>query len=235
MPAALIEYVRHFSAAGPAGADPAGAPADITQILALLRARTKFDFRSYRKGMLLRRVQRRMGLNRIERTPDYVERLRERPEEVKLLLRDLLISVTNFFRDREMYQVLEMQVIPELLQEKSADSPLRVWVPGCATGEEAYSIAMLFMEQIAATRGARPLQIFATDIDEDALEFARRGVYTASELAEVSGERINRFFVKLDDYTYQVNKQLRESVMFASQNILSDAPFSQITRASVHR
>ena len=232
MPAALIKYVRHFAPAGAAGTEPAGVPADITQILALLRARTKFDFRSYRKGMLLRRVQRRMGLNRVDRLSDYVKLLRDRPDELKLLSQDLLISVTNFFRDREMYQVLEAQVIPQLLQEKNADTPMRVWVPGCATGEEAYSIAMLFMEQIAATREARLLQIFATDIDEDALEFARRGVYTASELAEVSGERINRFFVKLDDHTYQVNKQLRESVMFASQNILRDAPFSKLDLVS---
>jgi two-component system CheB/CheR fusion protein len=227
MPAVLIKYVRHFVPEGPAWSAPAGIPPDLTPILALLRARTKFDFRSYRKGMLLRRVQRRMGLSRTESLADYARLLRERPEEVKLLSQDLLISVTNFFRDREMYQVLEAQVIPELLQ-KAGDAPLRVWVPGCATGEEAYSIGMLFLEQIAATQRPCPLQIFATDIDESALAFGRRGVYTASELAEVGGDRAGRFFVRLDDQTYQVSKPLRDSVLFASQNILRDAPFSKI-------
>jgi two-component system CheB/CheR fusion protein len=228
MPAALIKYVRHFVPVGQAGIAPASVSPDLTPILALLRARAQFDFRSYRKGMLLRRVQRRMGLSRIERLADYAKLLRDRPEELKLLSQDLLISVTNFFRDREMYRVLEEQVVPGLLQEKIADTPLRVWVPGCATGEEAYSIAMLFLEQMAEAQKTCPLQIFATDIDESALAFARRGVYTASELAEVSSERASRFFVKLDDHTYQVNKPLRDSVLFASQNILRDAPFSKL-------
>jgi two-component system CheB/CheR fusion protein len=228
MPAALIRYVRHFVPASPAGIAPAGVSPDLTPILALLRARTKLDFRSYRKGMLLRRVQRRMGLSHVEHLADYAKLLRDRPEELKLLSRDLLISVTNFFRDREMFQVLEAQVIPELLRERAADTPLRVWVPGCATGEEAYSIAMLFVEQIAAAQKTCPLQIFATDIDESALAFARRGVYTASELAEVGSERAGRFFVQLDDHTYQVNKPVRDSVLFASQDILRDAPFSKL-------
>jgi len=228
MPAALIKYVRDFAPAGDSGTAPASVPADLTPILALLRARTKFDFRSYRKGMLLRRVQRRMGLSRVEHLADYAKLLRERPEEVKLLSQDLLISVTNFFRDREMYGVLEGQVVPELLREKVADTPLRIWVPGCATGEEAYSIAMLFIEQLATAQKTSPLQIFATDIDESALAFARRGVYTASELAEVGSERTGRFFVKVDDHTYQVNKTLRDSVLFAPQNILRDAPFSKL-------
>jgi len=228
MPAVLIKYVRDFVPAGAVGIAPASVPPDLGPILALLRARTKFDFRSYRKGMLLRRVQRRMGLCRVELLADYAKLLRERPEEVKLLSQDLLISVTNFFRDREMYGVLEAQVVPELLREKAADTPLRIWVPGCATGEEAYSIAMLFVEQLAAAQKTSPLQIFATDIDESALAFARRGVYTASELAEVGSERTRRFFVKLDDQTYQVSKTLRDSVLFAPQNILRDAPFSKL-------
>ena len=232
MPAALINYTRHFVPASQAGIAPAGVSPDLTPILALLRARTKFDFRSYRKGMLLRRVQRRMGLGHVERFADYAKLLRERPEELKLLSRDLLISVTNFFRDREMFRVLEAQVVPELLREKAADTPLRIWVPGCATGEEAYSIAMLIIEQIAATQKACPLQIFATDIDENALAFARRGVYTASELAEVGNERAGRFFVQLDDHTYQINKQVRDSVLFASQDILRDAPFAKLDLVS---
>jgi two-component system CheB/CheR fusion protein len=228
MPAALIKYVRDFVPEGQAGIAPAGVSPDLSPILALLRARTKLDFRSYRKGMLLRRVQRRMGLSHIERLPEYAKLLRDRPEELKLLSQDLLISVTNFFRDREMFQVLEAQVIPELLREKTADTPLRIWVPGCATGEEAYSIAILFIEQIAATQKACPLQIFATDVDESALAFGRRGVYTGSELTEVGGERAGRFFVRLDDQTYQASKQVRDSVLFASQNILRDAPFSKL-------
>lgn len=231
MPAALVKYVQHyFSGERPAAV--VETPEGITQVLALLRARSKFDFRAYRKRMLLRRVLRRMGLAHLNDLPEYVNLLRSRPEEVEQLSKDLLISVTSFFRDPEMYQVLEAQILPELLRGRSADAPVRVWVPGCATGEEAYSIAMVLTEQLAAAQKTCPLQVFATDVDADALEVARRGVYPETIVGDVGPDRIARFFVRCDDHSLQVNKQLRETVLFAQQNILSDAPFSRIDLVS---
>ena len=138
----------------------------LNQLLALLRARTKFDFRCYRKKMLARRLERRMGLSHFENVADYLAHLREHPEEVKQLARDLLISVTRFFRDPDAFSALETEVIAPLVQAKAADAPLRVWVPGCATGEEPYSVAMLLLEQQTAAQNPCRLQIFATDVDE---------------------------------------------------------------------
>jgi two-component system CheB/CheR fusion protein len=154
--------------------------------------------------------------------------LREHPDEVEHLVKDLLISVTSFFRDPEALQVLEMQVIAPMVKAKDADAPLRVWIPGCATGEEPYSIAMLLLEQLTAAQKSCNLQIFASDIGEDALEIARQGVYPESIVADVSPKRLGRFFTRVDDQSYQVTNQLREAVLFAKQNLVSDAPFSKL-------
>jgi two-component system CheB/CheR fusion protein len=228
MPEALLKYTCHFLGGVEAPLPARAEPDYLAQILALLRARTRFDFRSYRKRMLLRRVQRRMILNHFDTIADYVKLLRERPEEIKQLTKDLLICVTSFFRDREMYRLLESQILPDLLRAKAADAPLRIWVPACATGEEAYSVAMLAAEQITAAGKACPLQVFATDVEADALDIARHGVYAESVLADVSPERRARFFTKVDEGQFQANKALREMILFAQQNLLSDAPFSKI-------
>jgi two-component system CheB/CheR fusion protein len=229
MPQALLSYVAHYFGR-PGGKHEDSTPVEdaMTKVLALLRARSKLDFRSYRKRMLQRRIQRRMGLAQIRDMEEYLALLRERPEEIKQLAKDLFISVTSFFRDRQMFEILETQVIPELLRDKPADEPLRVWVPACATGEEAYSLAMIFLEQIAASGKACPLQVFASDVEPEALDAARRGVYADSVLADVGGSRLARFFTRADPNHYQVNKTLRDAVLFAQQNILSDAPFSRI-------
>jgi two-component system, chemotaxis family, CheB/CheR fusion protein len=232
MPEALIKYVQHFVAGAAAQPEPAGYQDDLAQVLALLRARTQFDFRAYRKRMLLRRIQRRMGLNHLDQLADYLAQLRERPEELTQLCKDLLISVTCFFRDPEMFQVLETQVIPDLIDARDTDAPIRVWVPGCATGEEAYSIAIQLIERIAATGKACPIQIFATDVDEGALEVGRRGIYPEAMLAELGRKRQERFFTRVDAHSWQVSKQLRETVLFAPQNILADAPFSKLDLVS---
>ena len=197
-------------------------------MLALLRARTKLDFRCYRKKMLARRIERRMGLSHFDRIADYLAFLREHPDEVKQLARDLLISVTSFFRDPEAFSTLETEVIAPLVQAKEADAPLRVWVPGCATGEEPYSLGMLLLEQLAAAQKSCPVQIFATDVDEEALEVARQGIYPESISADVSPERLARFFTRVDESSYQVSKQLREIVTFRGQNLITDAPFSKL-------
>ncbi|MDO9219754.1 MAG: CheR family methyltransferase, partial [Thiobacillus sp.] len=232
MPEELVRYVQHFAAGTAAPLEPSAVKDDLDQVMALLRARTQFDFRAYRKRMLLRRIQRRMGLSHLDQLADYLALLRAKPDELKLLCKDLLISVTCFFRDPEMYQVLETQVLPELIDGRNTGTPVRVWVPGCATGEEAYSIAMLLIERIAATGKACPIQIFATDVDEGALETGRRGIYPEALLSDLGRKRLERFFTRVDAHSWQVSKQLREAVLFASQNILADAPFSRLDMVS---
>jgi two-component system CheB/CheR fusion protein len=229
LPEALVKYVQHFYVNGGTPAPAVlEAPDLLPQILAVLKTRAKFDFSSYRKKMLLRRVERRMGLNQVEHLPAYLQALREDPEEVKRLARDLLISVTSFFRDPEAYRALETQVLPALIQSKERDTPIRVWVPGCATGEEPYSVAILLLEQLAARQMSNPVQVFATDLDEDALEEARLGVYPENIIADVSPERLSRYFTRTDEHSFQVSKQLRETVVFAIQNAIADPPFSKL-------
>ena len=191
----------------------AEAPDQLNQVLALLRARTKFDFRCYRKRMLTRRIERRMSLNHFDQSPTTWPSCASTPTRSSSFSRDLLISVTSFFRDPEAFQALETEVIAPLVRAKEPDAPLRVWSAGCATGEEAYSLAMLLLEQLAAAQKSCRVQIFATDVDEDALEVARAGIYPESIAADVSPERLERFFTRVDDASYQVNKQLREIVI----------------------
>jgi two-component system CheB/CheR fusion protein len=228
MPEAMLKYIQHFNVnGGKAGAEGAEPP-ELNQLLALVRTRTKLDFRSYRKKMLARRVERRMSLSQLTEIADYLAFLREHPDEVRHLSRDLLISVTGFFRDPEAWLVLKDDVIAPLVSAKEHDAPLRVWSVGCATGEEPYSLGMLLLEQLTALQKNCPVQIFATDIDEDALEFARRAIYPENISADISPERLARFFTRVSDSSYQVSKQLRETVTFARQNLIADAPFSKL-------
>jgi len=229
MPEALVKYVQHVHVNGGrvvAAVDEA--PDYLNQLLALLRARTKFDFRCYRKKMLARRLERRMGLSHFRNVAEYLAHLREHPEEVKQLARDLLISVTRFFRDPDAFSTLETEVITSLIKAKDADAPLRVWVSGCATGEEPYSVAMLLLEHQAAAQDPCRLQIFATDVDEQALDIARRGIYPEGISADVSPERLARFFTRVDESVWQISRQVRETVTFAVQNLITDAPFSKM-------
>ncbi|MDH3582707.1 MAG: PAS domain-containing protein, partial [Phycisphaerae bacterium] len=226
MPQVLMDYARQ-----PYVTDPSGsiAPSDrLLPLLAMFRAHTKYDFRCYRKSMLMRRVERRMGLGGFGSLNDYVDHLREHAEEVTSLYKDLLIGVTGFFREPQAYEVLQQRVIPGLVEQSDDENPVRVWIPGCATGEEAYSIAIMLLECFASSGKPPNIQIFATDLDSDSLARAREGTYSDSVVSDVSVDRLNRFFVRLDDHHYQVNKQLRESVVFAPQNLISDAPFSNL-------
>ncbi|HEY7311451.1 MAG TPA: chemotaxis protein CheB [Gemmataceae bacterium] len=229
MPEALVKYIQHAYVNG--GTRRATAPEEgdsLTQVLALLRARAGFDFRSYRKRMLTRRVERRMGLSHLDSIPQYLAFLRDHPEEVKQLVKDLFISVTSFFRDPEAFEELASQVIAPLVQGKEADGVIRVWVPGCATGEEVYSLVILLLEQLAAAKSTCALQVFATDVDQDALNVARQGIYPESIAGDVTPERLARYFTRVDESSYQVNKQVREPVTFAAQNLIADAPFSKM-------
>ncbi len=229
MPQALITYLQHYHVNGrKAAAQRQDAADDLNQVLALVRARNKLDFRHYRKKMLARRVERRTSLCHFNRVADYVTFLRDHPDEVRHLSRDLLISVTNFFRDPEAWRTLETQVIAPLVRAKDPDVPLRVWCAGCATGEEPYSLGILLLEQLAAAQKCCPVQIFATDVDDESLDFARQAVYPECISADVSPERLARFFRRVSESSYQVSKQLRETVVFARQNLIADAPFSKL-------
>jgi two-component system, chemotaxis family, CheB/CheR fusion protein len=247
MPEALVKYVRHPYVQGPSEQTAEEvAREQLNRILAILKTKTRYDFRNYRKNMLLRRVLRRMGLCHLEQMADYIDRLRDNPDEITALHKDLLIGVTEFFRDPEAFQVLEQRVIPELIRQASdlpalaarnsgmpsIPPPVRVWIPACATGEEAYSVAMLLIERSTAEKKPADIHVFATDVDERALEIARQGIYSESSIAGISPERLRRFFSKIDANHWQVNKQLRESITFAPQNLISDAPFSKLNLIS---
>lgn len=232
MPDALISYLKHPCVCGDMKESAPGPELDqLDRILNLLRTQSKFDFQAYRRNMLLRRVHRRMGICHLEQLPMYLDYSQANPHELSALLHDLMIGVTFFFRDPEAFQVLEQRVIPELIQ-RSPERGIRIWCPACATGEEAYTLAILFMEHLTAEHQLVRLQIFATDINEDALQFARRGIYHESNLAAISPERLLRFFIRTDDQHWQINKQIREFITFAPQNLITDAPFSKLDLVS---
>jgi two-component system, chemotaxis family, CheB/CheR fusion protein len=200
----------------------------LQDILDLLESHGGNHFGAYKKTTLLRRVERRMGLNHISTMADYTVWLQENPEEIAQLSKDMLITVSSFFRDPEAFEELRQKVVVPLIQEKSDNNPLRVWVPGCATGEEAYSVAMLLREELTAAEKNCTIQLFASDIDSEAVRFAREGVYAQSIAADVSEERLNRFFIKQDDGAYAVTKALRESIIFSVQNLITEPPFSKL-------
>jgi len=230
MPEAIMQYLQHPYVKGarrPAVPESPARPEDVQDILAWLLAQTRCDFRSYKKATILRRIGRRMGLLHMSDMAKYNSLLHHDANEVRQLLKDLLIKVTSFFRDPEAFQELRAKAIATFVQARSSDEPIRVWVPGCASGEEAYSLVMLLTEELVRAGKNCPLQVFATDVDEDALEVARRGAYSESIAADMSAERLERFFVRSGD-GYQVTEALRAPVTFAAQNVLSDPPFSRM-------
>ena len=201
----------------------------LNRILVLVKARTRYDFRSYRKNMLLRRVQRRMGLWQVERMGAYLDLLRENPDEIVALYKDLLDRRDGFLpRSRSVSGSGAARHPGAGRLARGARPRCASGYPRCSSGEEAYSIAMLLIEQFAVAKIATNIQIFASDIDEDALAVARRGIYPESVVGDVSAERLRRFFSRADDHNYQVNKRLRDAVVFAPQNLIGDAPFSKL-------
>ena len=195
-------------------------------ILGLLRVCTGHDFTYYKRATVLRRIGRRMQVNGVEDPRAYLDFIRSHPAEPDALLRDLLISVTNFFRDRDAFTALE-GMLPAIFRGKGPEDCIRVWVPACATGEEAYSVAMLLSEYAARLERPPLLQVFATDLDERALQSARRGTYSETIAADVSGERLSRFFTK-EHGGFQINREVREIVLFALHDLLKDSPFSRL-------
>ncbi|MBI4206054.1 MAG: PAS domain-containing protein, partial [Betaproteobacteria bacterium] len=196
-------------------------------IFGLIRAAKGVDFTYYKHSTIKRRILRRMMLNRIDRFPHYVDHLKRDPAEIAALYNDILINVTEFFRDRGVFEALKSEVFPQLLRQRSAGSQLRIWVPGCAGGEEAYSIAMCLHEYFGNTAASVPVQIFATDVSDAAVDKARAGIYPENGMKGVSAERQQRFFVKTDG-GYQVARQIRDMCVFARQDLTKDPPFSQL-------
>ncbi|MBC7798225.1 MAG: hypothetical protein H7Z37_15240, partial [Pyrinomonadaceae bacterium] len=197
------------------------------KILTLMRIRTGHDFANYKQATLLRRITRRLQVNEVEDLNRYLSILTESPDEVQALLRDFLISVTNFFRDAESFEALERNVIPQIFAGKTSKDEIRAWVVSCATGEEAYSIAILMQEYVEKNIDSPKIQVFASDIDENAILMAREGRYDESITADVSPERLNRFFIK-EGNSYRLRKEIRELVLFTSHNVLRDPPFSKL-------
>ncbi len=196
-------------------------------IISMLKTRRGFDFSYYKLPTLKRRIARRMAMAQTKNAKDYLKQLRENKEELNALFDDMLISVSAFFRDAKSFESLAEKVIPAILTLKSADQPIRVWVAGCATGEEPYSLAICLTEAIEDRISASKVQVFATDISERAIAKARLGIYKKEELSGISTERLHQFFTKLDG-DYQINKSIRERCVFAQHNFLKDPPFSKI-------
>ena len=230
MPAQLIAYVAHafgrlpppLSAPSPAGED------GLKKIFVLLRVQTGHDFSGYKRNTVGRRVERRMAVHQIERLEQYVNYLQQTPAEVDALFRDLMIGVTRFFRDPEAFAALEENAVPRMVTNRPADALLRVWVPGCSTGEEAYSIAILLQERLDALKLNFKLQVFGTDIDRRAIDQARIGLYPAGIVADVSPERLERFFTREPGGGYRIRKRIREILIFSPHDLIKDPPFSKL-------
>jgi two-component system, chemotaxis family, CheB/CheR fusion protein len=205
----------------------------LREIIDLLRTKTPLDFTLYKQGTLERRIERRMAMAAIE-TDDmdrYLDLLRGDTAELDLLAKDLLINVTSFFRDPKVFDLLAEKIVPDLVNAQPPDQPLRIWIAGCSTGEETYSLAMLFREQIAVAKRNIKLQVFASDVDPDAIARAREGLYAETIKADVSPARLAHFFSK-EDHGYRISPDLRAAVVFTVQNVLADPPFSRLDLVS---
>ncbi len=201
----------------------------LQKIFSLIRAQTGNDFSLYKKSTVRRRIERRMSVHQIIDINTYVRFLQENPQEIDLLFRELLIGVTSFFRDPEAFDALKKGAFPEMMKYKQSEEPIRVWVVGCSTGEEAYSIAILLKEYLSEikTKNNFKIQVYATDLDKGAIDVARQGVYPANIAQDVTSTRLERFFIKEDD-RYRVKKEIREMIVFAVQNVLVDPPFTKL-------
>lgn len=241
MPEALMRYARHSYVVAPrpeieadveAGDAPTQSATGLDDVLALLNARAGHDFSQYKHNTLSRRVHRRMGLAQLEDLGQYLDLLAGEPDEAAALVQDLLIHVTAFFRDAEAWEALDHEVITPLVQSAQTGQSIRVWVPACSTGEEVYTIAMLLIERCEAANKDIAIKVFGTDTAEHHLSEARKATFPGSMIESLTGERIERFFDKLDDNYYRVKPVLREKVIFAPQNVLKDPPYSRMDLVS---
>jgi two-component system CheB/CheR fusion protein len=205
--------------------------AGLNEIFIQIRKVTGHDFTHYKRNTIRRRIERRMAVHQSNSINNYVRYLQKNEAETESLFKDLLITVTNFFRDPEAFNVIAQKVIPMLLKNRCPDLPIRIWIPGCATGEEAYSLAILLAEAMEKNNAHYPVQLFATDIDQNAVGFAREGIYPEAICGDVSNDRLRKHFVRQDN-TYKIKKSIREMIVFAVQNFIKDAPFSKLDLVS---
>src|SRR6266849_413863 len=219
-------YLAPSSSSRTAELVPDGDP-QLKDSLHLLRAANGVDFSDYKPATVKRRILRRMALHKAGELKDYVQFLRLHPAEVEALYGDMLIKVTSFFREPDAFEALKTEVFPTILKHRSPEEPVRVWVPGCSTGEETYSQAIALLEFLGNRRADIPVQLFGTDLSQGSIEKARAGIYPESIAADVSPERLRRFFVKVEG-GYRINKTIRDVCVFARQNLLQDPPFSRI-------
>ncbi|QBE65566.1 CheR family methyltransferase [Pseudoduganella lutea] len=237
----LWENARHIHLPPPGDGDGAIGPVEeeekvddeeaLQSVITMLCAHTGHDFRHYKRATVLRRIERRLQVKSVSTLPDYAQLLEREPGEYKALLNDMLIGVTNFFRDREAFEELERNVIPELFRDKVRGEQVRVWVAACATGQEAYSVTMLLADQASQLDRPPEIQVFASDIDEHAISTARAGLYPASIVMDVPPTRLRQFFTKEDD-RFRIRKTIRDRILFASHNLLRDPPFSKLDMIS---
>ncbi len=235
MPAQLIAYAAHaFGKLLRSTTVPAPKIDNaMKKIFILLRAQTGHDFSQYKPSTIHRRIERRMAVHQVEAIDSYVKYLQQTPAEVEALFRDMLIGVTNFFRDPEAFRVLEDAVIPKIFEGKPVGDAVRVWSAGCSTGEEPYSLAILLVERMEALKQSYTVQVFATDIDAQAIATARAGLYPASIAADISPERLARFFTpEADGSAYRIHKGIRDLMIFSEQDVIKDPPFSKLDLVS---
>ena len=229
MPAVLLKYVQK-RAKGIMGTEPeltASFLSQLKKVFLLIRNKTGYDFSNYKMNTIARRIMKRTALNQIDSIDDYIVFLQSNPNEIELLYKEFLIGVTSFFRDKNVFDSLEKNVIPHLLEKCAEKQELRVWVCGCSTGEEAYSIAILCKEALEKNKQYIKVVIFASDIDKEAVEFARRGIYSESIVGDVSPERLARYFIRKEN-SYVLKKEIREMVVLAHHNVIKDPPFSKM-------
>lgn len=231
MPVQLIAYMEH-AFRRPPGLNTTLLTLNensLKKIFVLLRTQTGHDFSQYKPSTICRRIERRMAVHQIDKIDDYVKYLQQAPVEIEALFRDLLIGVTNFFRDSDAFEVLEQQTIPKLFEGKQAGAVIRAWSTGCSTGEEAYSIAILLQERLEMLKQHFKVQVFATDIDSRAIATARAGVYPASIADNITPERLARFFTaEADGSAYRIHKNIRDMLVFSEHNLIKDPPFSKL-------
>ncbi len=229
LPAKLAAFLRFIPAVKEDAEKEVINKSNLDKIIILLREQSGHDFSLYKKNTLFRRIERRKGVHQIDKISNYVRLLQSNPKEVEILFKELLIGVTSFFRDTAVWEMLRENVLPALISDLPEKYVLRAWVTGCSTGEEAYSLAITFREVMEKAKNHKSLslQIFATDLDTDAIELARKGCFSKNIAADVSPERLNRFFTVEAD-GYHVNSVIREMVVFAPQNVIKDPPFTKL-------
>ena len=203
----------------------------LDKVFILIRSQTGHDFSHYKHNTILRRIQRKMAVHQITKLSDYVRYLQEDHRELETLFKELIIGVTNFFRDKDAFDALKEKVIPRLFEQRPMNQPVRIWIPGCATGEEAYSIAMLCRDFMDSRKKEYDVQIFATDIGGDGIETARQGLYPENISVDVPHDVLERHFKKEDSF-FRVKKEIRDMMVFAVQNLISDPPFSNMDLVS---